>query len=120
MYRQAMRACWAGIYRYTFNPSRFVTAAVKFQFCGESPRTMRYELHRSNNILRAPRPVACARSAYTIHQITVCRSVMHRTPKAPSDEGSKATSNETIARGNRTYDYVSAKLTGGEKITKTL
>ena len=35
--------------------------------------------------------------------------------KAPSDEGSKATSNETIARGNRTYDYVSAKLTGGEK-----
>ena len=40
---------------------------------------------------------------------------MRRTPKAPSDEGSKATSNETIAGGNRTYDYVSAKLTGGEK-----
>ena len=48
-------------------------------------------------------------------QISVYRSVMHRTPKAPSDEGSKATSNETIAGGNRTYDYVSAKLTGGEK-----
>ena len=59
----------------SFCLSRFVSAAVKFQFRGESPQTMRYELHRSNSILRAPRPVACSRSAYGTHQISVCRAL---------------------------------------------
>ena len=41
----------------------------KLGFGGESPLTMRYGLHWSNDILWAPRPVASSRSAYGIPRI---------------------------------------------------
>ena len=59
----------------SFCLTRFDTAEFKFQFIGMPRWAMRYGLRRSNHILRAPRAVACTRSAYTLHQISVYRSV---------------------------------------------
>ena len=50
-----------GGFRNCPNPLGIVTAEQlnKLEFGGESPLTMRYKPRRSNNILWAPRPVAC-------------------------------------------------------------